>query len=68
MVITQKISINLPVAYVAMIDDLVDEENKYKSRTEFIIEAIKQELIRSGIDLKPKQEKQLSEWWDESDN
>ena len=63
MVLTEKISLNLPILHTAIIDfDLVDE-GKYKSRTAFIIEAIKEKLEKEGIDLNPKEILELKDWW-----
>ncbi len=63
MVLTEKISLNLPVLYVAVIDyDLVDE-GKHKNRTAFIEQAIKEKLEKEGIDLNPKTTIELKDWW-----
>jgi Arc/MetJ-type ribon-helix-helix transcriptional regulator len=51
MIITQKISLNLPVAYVALIDNDVVDEGLSKSRSAFIERAIKHELETMKIDL-----------------
>jgi len=67
MVLTEKISLDLPVLYVAVIDfDLVDE-GKFKSRTSFIEQAIREKLNRDGIDLVPKGNQELKPDWDKSD-
>ena len=65
MILTEKISLDLPVLCKAIIDyDLVDE-GKYKNRTAFIEQAIKEKLKREGIDLNPKTTIELKDWWKE---
>ena len=63
MVITQKISVNLPGAYVAIIDfDIVEEKNA-KDRTAFIKRAIEHEFKLMRIDFKPREYPGTFEEW-----
>ena len=68
MIATTKILLELLVLYDEIIYDEFVIKKKYKSRKEFIINAIKEKLISSRIDLEPKQGIPLNEWWDEKDN
>jgi Arc/MetJ-type ribon-helix-helix transcriptional regulator len=68
MVLIEKITCELPVLYVAIIDnDLVDEK-QFESRTEFIEQAVKEKLERLQIKLEPRTYKTLSDWWDSDDD
>lgn len=49
MIITEKISLDLPVLYDALIFDDYVEKKKYQNRTEFIIQAIKDKFDKDGI-------------------
>ena len=63
MIITQKVSINLPAAYVAIIDfDIVEGENA-KDRTAFIKRAIEHEFKLMKIDFKPREYPGTFEEW-----
>lgn len=67
MTIYDKILLRTPVLYTAIIDDFVDNR-KYRNRTDFINEAIKQKLEKEFGSLEPTQEIELKEWWDEKDD
>lgn len=43
-----------PILYLELIKELV-EKRKYRSRADFVNEAIKSQLIKEGIDIKPKE-------------
>ena len=64
MIIYDKILLRLPVLFLAIIDDFVDER-KYRSRTDFINEAIKEKLEKEYGSLEPVEERKLSDWWEE---
>lgn len=64
MTIYDKILLRLPVLYIAVIDGLVDNR-KYRSRTDFIVEIIKQGLEKEYGSLEPKENLKLEDWWDE---
>lgn len=61
MIITQKISVNLPGAYVAIIDFDIVEGKKAKDRTAFIKRAIEHEFKLMNIKLVPRDEKKMRE-------
>ena len=63
MIITQKISIDLPVAYVAIIDFDIVEGEKAKDRTAFIKRAIEHEFKLMNIDFKPREHPGTFEEW-----
>ena len=63
MVITQKISIDLPVSYVAIIDNDIVDEGKAEKRTEFIKRAIEHEFKAIKIDFKPREYPGTFEEW-----
>ena len=63
MVITQKISIDLPVSYVAIIDHDIVDERKAKNRTAFIKRAIEHEFKAMRIDIKPREYPGTFEEW-----
>ena len=63
MVITQKISIDLPVAYVAIIDNDIVDEGKAKKRTAFIKRAIEHEFKLMRVDFKPREYPGTYEEW-----
>ena len=63
MVITQKISVDLPVAYVEIIDNDIVDEKKAKDRTAFIKRAIERELKLMKIDFKPREHPGTFEEW-----
>lgn len=67
MILTEKISLDLPVLYVAIIDYDYVEDGKCRNRTAFIEQAIKEKLLREGIDLEPKSNLELEPDWDKSD-
>lgn len=68
-IITEKISINLVGLYKWIIEDKMDErEFSEPDLTEFVNTAIKNELIKRGIELTPRQNYKLSDWWDDKDN
>ncbi len=67
MILTEKISADLPVLYIAIIDYDFVEEGKHKNRTAFIEQALKEKFEREGIDLKPREIKVLEKDWDKSD-
>lgn len=56
MIIKEKYLMNSPVLYRAIIKDLV-EEGKYPDIIYFINEAIKEKIIKEGIDMRPKTNK-----------
>jgi len=61
MVITQKVTVDLPATYVAIIDfDIVDEK-KAKNRTAFVKRAIEHEFKLMNIRLVPQDEKKMRE-------
>jgi Arc/MetJ-type ribon-helix-helix transcriptional regulator len=68
MVLTEKITCEIPVLYAAIIDNDLVDEGQFESRTEFIEQAIKEKLERLQIKLTPKEYKSLSDWWDEDDD
>ena len=63
MILYDKILLQIPVLYEAIIDDFVDER-KYRSRTDFIQEAIKEKLEKEFGSLKPQKQLKLKDWWD----
>ena len=63
MVITQKISVNLPGAYVAIIDFDIVEGKEAKDRTAFIKRAMEHEFKLMRIDFKPREYPGTFEEW-----
>ena len=63
MIITQKVSINLPASYVAIIDNDIVDEGKAEKRTEFIKRAIEHEFKLMKIDFKPREYPGAYEEW-----
>ena len=55
-----------PVLYLEIISDLV-RSRTYRNRTDFVNEAIKNQLLKDGIDLTPRGESVLEPNWDKSD-
>ena len=53
-----------PVLYLELIKELV-EKRKYRSRTDFVNEAIKNQLAKEGVSVDPKENLELKDWWDE---
>lgn len=64
MILKDKILLYTPVLYKYVIDDLVDNR-KYRNRTDFINEAIREKIESEGIDLTPKTVLKLEDWWDD---
>lgn len=59
MIITQKISVDLPLVYVAIIDNDIVDEKKAKDRTAFIKRAIEHEFKLMNIKLVPQDERKM---------
>lgn len=55
MVITKKISFDIPVLYDLLIFDEFVEKEKVRSRTDFLLKAITEKFEREGIRYKPKE-------------
>lgn len=62
MTIHDKILLKIPVLYEAIIDDFVDNR-KYRNRTDFINEAIREKLEKEYGSLEPSEVLKLEEWW-----
>jgi len=68
-IITEKISINLVGLYKWIIEDKIDERDfPEPDLTEFVNTAIKNELIKRGIELTPRQNYRLNDWWKVEDD
>lgn len=55
-----------PILYLVIIADLV-KARKYRNRTDFVNEAIKEKLEKEGIDLEPHERSVFEPDWDTSD-
>ena len=58
----EKILLRTELLFLEIIDDFVDNR-KYKDRTGFINEAIKEKLEKEFGSLEPKENLKLSDWW-----
>ena len=59
----EKILLRTELLFLEIIDGLVDER-KYRNRTDFVNEAIKEKILSEGIGLEPKEKLKLEEWCD----
>jgi len=64
MVIYEKILLRMPLLFTAIIDGFVDDR-KYRNRTDFINEAVKEKLEKEYGSLEPRQPLKLTDWWDD---
>ncbi len=60
--IKDKKLISLPVLYWESICELVDDR-KYRNMTDFISEAVRDKLKDETVDLEPKENLKLDDWW-----
>ena len=63
MIIKEKILLRVPVLHIEIIGGFVDQR-KYRSKTDFINEAIKEKLGKDGVDLTPRGPLKLEDWWE----
>lgn len=60
--IYDKILLRTQVLYLAIIDNFIDDR-RYRNRTDFINEAIREKLEKEYGSLEPKENLKLEEWW-----